>query len=103
MLEARRAPTTESGSSTSTTVEVVLVTRTTRPTSPSLLITVMSACSTASLPASMVTVSEKDWREPTAINLDGTRSYPGSEAAFARPSYSERGPEERRGGKKRVK
>ena len=90
MLLPIRPPTTESASRISRIVAVVRVARITRPTSPSLLSTVMSAVTPARVPASIVTVRENDWLEPTAMTWAGTSEWPVSAAAWARPSYSAR-------------
>ena len=74
MLCPTRPPTTESASTMSSTVAVVLVTRSTRPTSPSLFRTVMSGRMPAREPASMVTVRENDWDGPSPTTRAGTRA-----------------------------
>ncbi len=74
MLSPTRPPTTESASTISSTVAVVLVTRSTRPTSPSLLSTVMSGGMPAREPASMVTVRENDCDGPSPTTRAGTRA-----------------------------
>src|SRR4051794_17167965 len=72
LLEPRRPPTTESVSRMSSTSAVDRVALMTRPTSPSLLSTVMSLCTPEEVPASMVTVREKDCIGPMPTTRDAT-------------------------------
>ena len=64
-----RPPTVESRSMISSTVAVVADAAITRPTRPSALTTVRSGTTPSSVPASIVTVREKDWAGPIAIDL----------------------------------
>ena len=73
MVSPTRAPTVEDGSVMSSTVAVVRPAETTRPTRPAPLTTVMSGRTPASVPASMVTVLEKDCAGPQPTTRLGTR------------------------------
>ena len=70
----------------SSTVAVLRRGRTTRPTSPSALTTVMSGARPASVPASMVTVREKDCAGPIADDPGRHQRVAGVVAAAVRPS-----------------
>ena len=67
-----RTPTDDSGSTASSTVDVVGPTVLTRPTRPSPLSTVMSGRMPSLLPASRVTVQENVCAEPIAITCAGS-------------------------------